>query len=283
MRTLIDRPDRADPMAPVPFRVSAVARETEDTVTISLDPPDGGAFGFAPGQFDMLYAFRIGEVPISISGDPADPRVLVHTVRDVGPVTHALSAVEPGDVVGVRGPFGTDWGVDEGAGGDVVVVAGGIGLAPLRPAVYRLIAERGRFGRVVLLYGARTPAELLFPAELATWRSRFDLDVAVTVDAARPGWHGDVGFAASLIPRAAFDPERTLALVCGPEVMMRVTAQALLDRDVRPERIRISMERNMQCGVGLCGHCQFGPTLVCRDGPVFSHDRLAGWLRIREL
>jgi NAD(P)H-flavin reductase len=282
MRTLTD-PGRADPMAPVPFLVREVARETTDTVTVTLDPPSGRPFAFAPGQFDMLYAFGIGEVPISISGDPADPRGLVHTIRDVGVVSHALSSVEPGAILGVRGPFGTGWGVDDGAGGDVVIVAGGIGLAPLRPAVYRLIAGRERFDRVVLLYGARTPEELLFTAELAAWRSRFDLEVGVTVDAARPGWHGDVGFAASLIPRAAFDPERTLALVCGPEVMMRVTARSLIDLGVPPGRIRISMERNMQCGVGLCGHCQFGPSLVCRDGPVFPYDRLAGWLGIREL
>ncbi len=263
MRTLTDL-GRADPMAPAPARVRHVARETADTVTVTLDPP-GGGFAFSPGQFDMLYAFGVGEVPISISGDPAASGALVHTIRDVGVVTHALSSMEPGDVMGVRGPFGTQWAVEDGAGGDVVVVAGGVGLAPLRSAIYRLIAQRERFGRVVLLYGARTPDEMLFPTELAAWRGRFDLEVGVTVDAARSGWHGDVGFAASLIPRATFDPERTLALVCGPEVMMRVSAQALVDQGVSPGRIRISMERNMQCGV------------------VFPYDRMAGWLGIREL
>ena len=279
-----------DPMAPAPFRVRRVSRDTHDTVTIELEPPhdrvpSGSAAGprFAPGQFNMLYVFGLGEVPISISGDPAEPDALVHTVRAVGAVTRALRGLRRGAVVGVRGPYGSAWPVDEAAGHDVVIMAGGIGLAPLRPAIYHLLARRDRYGKVVLLYGARTPADLLYTRQLERWRGRFDAQIEVTVDAAPPGtWLGHVGVAGTLLPRAEFDASRAVALVCGPEVMMRFAIADLRHRGLAPEQIYLSMERNMRCAIGLCGHCQFGPTFVCKDGPVFRYDRLAPFLGVRE-
>ena len=268
-------------MTPVPFRVRHVRRETHDVWTLELEPP-GGRFPFAPGQFNMLYAFGSGEVPISISGDPDRPEVLTHTIRAVGAVTRAVCEIPRGGILGVRGPYGTGWPMAEADGRDVVVVAGGIGLAPLRPALFRLMSRRERFGRVAILYGARTPSDLIYVKELAKWRGRFDLEALVTVDAARNGWRGPVGTVTTLIPRSRFDAAHALAFVCGPEVMIRFTVAALLDRGVPRERIHVSMERNMKCGVGLCGHCQLGPEFVCKDGPVFPYPRVERLMKARE-
>lgn len=267
--------------APVPHRVSRRLRETKDTWTLELEPLDGDPLGVLPGQFTMLYAFGVGEVPISVCGDTEGP--LVHTVRAVGAVTEAICASKPGAVLGVRGPFGNAWPVEGAAGSDVVIVAGGIGLAPLRPALTHVLQRRDEYGAVALLYGSRTPADILYARELERWRSRFDLHVGVTVDSATGDWRGRVGVVPALVAGARFDPGSTFALVCGPEIMMRFAARALLDRGVPAERIYISMERNMQCGVGHCGHCQLGPTLICRDGPVYRYDELARLMEVREL
>jgi NAD(P)H-flavin reductase len=268
-------------MAPRPFRVVRRRRETRDTWTLELEPARGEPLLVAPGQFTMLYAFGIGEAPISVSGDPEGP--LVHTVRAVGAVTDAICASRPGATLGVRGPFGNAWPVDGAAGADVLVVAGGIGLAPLRPAVYELLRRRGEFGEVAVLYGSRTPRELLYRRELERWRGRFDLQVDVTVDAAEGDWRGNVGVVTKLVAGARFDPTAAVALVCGPEIMRRFAARALLERGVPAERIHLSMERDMHCGLGHCGHCQLGPTLICRDGPVYRYDELAPLLEVREL
>jgi NAD(P)H-flavin reductase len=272
-----------DPMRPRPFTVSRIGRETGDTFTLNLEPAEAGGFPFIPGQFNMLYVFGVGEAPISISGDPARPEVLVHTVRAVGSVTRALQSLSKGDQVGVRGPFGTPWPVEQAHGHDVVVVAGGIGLAPLRPVLYHLLLHRGQYGRVVLLYGARTPRDLIFSRELREWRSRFDLEVEVTVDRATAEWQGAVGVVTKLITRSPFDPASAVAFVCGPEVMIRFTAMALQGRGVAVPNIFVSLERNMRCAVGLCGHCQFGPAFVCKDGPVFRYDRALPFFGLREV
>jgi NAD(P)H-flavin reductase len=263
------------------WRVIANRPESRDTVTLELEPPE--PFSFQPGQFNMLRVPGIGEVPISISGDPSTPGPVLHTIRDVGAVTHALCEARPGHQIGVRGPYGTSWPVQAAEGGDVVIVAGGIGLPPLRPAIYYVLAHRESFGRLVLLYGARTPSDLLFTDELATWRSRFDLTLEVTVDTAGRDWRGNVGVVPDLIGRATFAPEKSVAFTVGPEIMMRFAVRALLAAGVTADRVYLSMERNMQCAASLCGHCQLGPFLVCRDGPVFSYRPLARWLGVREL
>jgi len=268
---------------PEPWRVVARQQESPDTVTLDLAPPEGSPYSFRPGQFNMLYAFGAGEVPISVSGDPASPDVVRHTIRDVGLVTHALCGLAPGERVGLRGPYGTHWPLAEAENGDVVLMAGGLGLPPLRPAIYHLLAHRDRYRRVVLLYGARTPTDLLFPGELSTWRSRFDLEVLVTVDATASDWRGDVGVVPDLVAQAKFDPVDTTAFLVGPEIMMRFGVRALHAAGVGEERMFLSMERNMQCAAGMCGHCQLGPFLICRDGPVLGYWRLAPWLRLREV
>jgi NAD(P)H-flavin reductase len=270
-------------MTPVACRVFETRRETVDTVTLAVEPPLDAPFSFQAGQFNMLYAFGIGEVPISISGDPTRSGVVLHTVREVGKVSAALVSAQAGSTIGLRGPYGSQWPVDDPVQRDIVIVAGGVGLAPLRPAVYQVVEQRERYGRVVLLYGARTPSDLLFRDELATWRGRFDIEVMVTVDNALAGWRGTVGVVPSLIQRATFDASGAVALVVGPEIMMRFAISALAERGVTPDRIHLSMERNMRCAVGTCGHCQLGPFFVCKDGPVFRYDQLEPWLRIREL
>jgi NAD(P)H-flavin reductase len=270
-------------MLPRPFRVTSTRRDTRDTHTLELAPLDGEPLGFAPGQFTMLLAFGVGEVPISISGDPAHPEVLRHTIRDVGSVSHALAAASPGSVLGVRGAFGTGWDVERGRGSDVVIVAGGIGLAPLRPAVLQLAAARKDYGRVLLLYGARNPGEILYAEEQQVWAGQHGLDVEVIVDSGAPAWRGRVGLVTQLVERAPFDAASALALVCGPEVMMRHAARALVHRGMAPDRVRLSMERNMKCGIGLCGHCQLRELFCCLDGPVLGYDRLASLMARAEL
>jgi NAD(P)H-flavin reductase len=276
--------DILDPMLPQLYHVQRMRREIPDTFTLELEPADGSDIPpFATGQFNMLYVFGVGEVPISISGDPAKRKPLVHTTRAVGTVTKAMRQLKPGDVIGVRGPFGSHWPIECAQGKDVVIVAGGIGLAPLRSALYQITAQREKYGKVALLYGARTPADILYRRELEHWRGRFDLEVYVTVDQATVTWHGSVGVVTKLIPRASFDLENTMVLVCGPEVMMRFTVKELEKRGVAAEHIYISMERNMKCAVGFCGHCQYGPHFVCKDGPVFQYSRVHSLFTKREI
>jgi anaerobic sulfite reductase subunit B len=275
-------PPEPGPMVPVPYRLLAKRQETADTWTLELQPHRGERLAFEPGQFTMLSAFGSGEVPISISGDPGWEGPLVHTVRAVGLATKAICDAAPGDVLGVRGPFGHPWPVEDLARRDVLVVAGGVGLAPLRTAILALLAHREQHGRILLLYGGRSPDQLLFADELNEWARR-GLDVAVTVDSAGPEWLGHVGVVPRLVARAEFDPASAVALVCGPELMMRFTVAALAQSGLDSDRVYASLERNMQCGVGHCGHCQLGPTLVCRDGPVYRWSELERWLAIREL
>jgi NAD(P)H-flavin reductase len=268
---------------PAAFRVVDKHRETGDTWTLRLEPAGASApGGFAAGQFAMLYAFGVGEAPISISG-VGDDGAVVHTVRAVGAVTQAICAAQPGDTLGVRGPFGTLWPLPEAEGCDVILVAGGIGLAPLRPVIHQLIAHRERYGAVSILYGGRSPAELLYGHELEHWRGRFDIDVDVTVDVADAGWRGRVGVVTRLIPRAVFEPGRAVAMMCGPEVMMRFAAVALEDHGVTKDRIWLSLERSMMCATGHCGHCQLGPLFICKDGPVLRRDVVEPLMATAEL
>jgi len=274
---------KESPMHPRPFRILEVSRELSDTFSMTLTPEDGSSVSFEPGQFNMLYVFGVGEVPISISGDPTNRSVIVHTTRAVGSVSAALNEMKPGATVGVRGPFGSAWPLAPAEGKDLVFVAGGIGLAPLRPAIYAAMAERQKYGNIAVLYGARTPEDILFAKELQRWRSRFDIDVQVTVDRATGHWPGRVGLVTNLVALSGFDPDNAVAYTCGPEVMMRFVSAALQERGVTLDRIYISMERNMKCAVGFCGHCQWGSQFICRDGPVFRADQVYDAFNTREL
>jgi len=272
-----------DPMLPQPYRVAGVSRDLADTVTLELVSESGPQPPFVSGQFNMLYAFGVGEIAVSLSGDPSERDRFFHTVRAVGAVSTALAGLSPGDTVGLRGPFGKGWPLEQAADRDLLIVAGGLGLAPLRPVVYEALANRDRYGRVVVLVGSRHPSDLLYRGELEHWRQHLDVEIEVTVDHADAGWHGNVGVVPGLIERAPFDPARVVAMICGPEIMMRFTVNALREAAVPDKRIHLSMERNMKCAVGLCGHCQFGPNFVCRDGPVLSLDAIADILAVREI
>ena len=268
-----------DPMVPKRYRIQRIHREIPDTFTLELEPKDGSEIPqFATGQFNMLYIFGVGEIPISISGDSNKRRPLVHTTRAVGTVSKAMRDLKPDDIIGVRGPFGSSWPVKQAEGNDVVIAAGGIGLAPLRSVMYHIISHREKYGKAVLLYGARTPADILYRRELELWRAHFDLEVYVTVDRATGSWRGSVGVVTRLIPRAPFDPQNTIAMVCGPEIMMRYTVAEFEKRGVAKENIYVSMERNMKCAIGMCGHCQYGPNFVCKDGPVFPYNKIESLL-----
>ncbi len=266
---------------PWPTRVCRRRQEAPDVWTLDLEAPVGAAAAFAPGQFNMLTVFGVGEIPVSLSGDPSRSQSWVHTVRAVGPVSQALATAPVGTVLGARGPYGSDWPLSVGLGRDILLIAGGLGLAPLRPAIYALLAARAHYGRLALCYGARGPRDLLFRREFARWAR--GMQVQTTVDHAPAGWSGRVGVVTRLIERADFRPERSLALVCGPEVMMRFAVAALRAAGVDDDYIYLSLERNMKCALARCGRCQLGGTLVCRDGPVMCYGRVGHLLRVPEL
>jgi NAD(P)H-flavin reductase len=278
-------PAVADPMIPVPYRVTGHVVETRDSVTLVLTPGGVPLPPFLPGQFMMLAVPGVGEIAISVSGDPAATGgTLVHTIRAVGAVSQALHDAWPGTVVGARGPFGKGWDVASATGRDLVIAAGGVGLAPLRPVLLAALADRGRYGRVVLVAGARTPEEFLFRGELEALAVQENgCEIELTIDQPATGWDGTVGFVTEPLARLSLDPANTTAFVCGPEPMMRFSAQVLLGKGMAAGDIRVSLERNMQCGIGLCGHCQLGPLLLCRDGPVAGYDVAGPLLAVREL
>ncbi|WP_207782087.1 FAD/NAD(P)-binding protein [Phytoactinopolyspora limicola] len=270
-------------VVPRRYRVVDNVEETYDTTTLTLEPIDAAIAAPAPGQFTMLTSFGVGEVPVSVSGDLHEHTSLVHTLRAVGAVTTSLATARPGNVLGVRGPFGTGWDLAAGMGRDLVVIAGGIGLAPLRPVLYAALAAPSSFRRVITLIGARTPRDLLYGRQMSTLSARPRFDVWTTVDHPSPDWCGSVGVVTTLLERVPLDPEHTVAYVCGPEAMMRFAAEALLDRGVPAKQVQVSLERNMRCGAGLCGHCQLGPLLLCRDGPVNTYDQVLSLMTTKEL
>lgn len=273
-----------NPLIPVPHKVHAVRKEASDTFTLDVAPNEGDAPPeYEPGQFNMLYVFGVGDVPISISGRSEKTGGWLHTIRDVGTVTGALCGLKPGQMVGVRGPFGTSWPHRLAEGKDLVIMAGGIGLAPLRPVLEAVVKNRDRFGHVSLLYGARNPDGLLYEHDREVWRGKYGIKVKVTVDTGDRDWKGNVGVVTHLVNRVNIDPAHTVAMVCGPEIMMKFSVRELLQAGAPEDRVFISMERNMKCAVGFCGHCQYGPAFICKDGPVFPFNKIANLLKQREL
>ena len=271
-------------MTPAPYRVLDRVAESRDTATLRLSPVADTLPVPAPGQFMMMSAFGVGEVAISVSGLPgsAEPTV-THTIRAVGAVSRKLHDAAPGTVIGLRGPFGTGWGVQNAAHRDLVIVAGGVGLAPLRPVILAALDDRDRFGRISVIVGARRREDFLFGADLDAWSQRPDIDVHLTVDVPVQGWPGEVGFVTEPLRWLPLRPVMTTAFLCGPEAMMRNGAAELIRKGMWASDIEVSLERNMQCGIGWCGHCQLGPLLLCRDGPVVGYDVAESLLRIREL
>ncbi len=273
----------SDPMLPVPAQIQKWELENHDTFTLHVSAGTTPLPKFLPGQFNMLYVFGVGELPISISGDPEAHFSLTYTVRSVGKATNRLVTRSVGEWIGVRGPYGTGWPLEEARGKDVVLVAGGIGLAPLRPAIYHILRYRADFGRLIIAYGARSPGDMIFRHELVSWKRNADAQVLTTVDYGGLNWHGHVGVVTTMLHRLRLDPPRTAAFICGPEVMMRFAAIELEGRGLAPSQIYVSMERNMKCAVGHCGHCQFGPYFVCKDGPVFPYTQVVDWINRYEI
>jgi NAD(P)H-flavin reductase len=267
------------------MRIAAARAEVAGVRTYDLvfrDPRAAARYEFAPGQFNMLYLPGIGEAAISISSDPRDRGSISHTVKAVGNVTDALARLGAGDEVILRGPFGTPWPLADLRGHDVAIATGGVGLASVRAALLQIASDRGSYGRVTLLFGAKTPAALLYEREYDAWRGR-GIDVRVVVDQADAGWRGHTGLVTALFDDLALDPDRTGLVACGPEPMMLAVVRRAEAEGLAQEQMFLSMERNMVCAARLCGLCQFGPEFVCRDGPVFSYDRIARFLAIPNL
>ena len=263
----------SDPFLPDVASIVRVAEETPDTKTFALrfrDPENGNGFHFLPGQFVEMSVFGYGEAPFCIASSPTRPAMLEATVRRVGPLTGALHRLGSGDEVGIRGPFGNGFDIEAACGKNLLFVGGGIGLPPLRSLIWNVLDERDRFGRVTILYGARTPHDLVYKDELREWAERSDVEFRVTVDLAEQGWTGAVGVVPVLFDKVKLNPESTLAYVCGPPIMIRFVVRDLLKRGFKEEAIISTLERMMQCGIGKCNHCAIGHRYVCRDGPVFN-------------
>jgi NAD(P)H-flavin reductase len=274
----------ADPMVTHPVMIRKVIWENDDTFTLSLDLGDAlPDYRFLPGQFNMVYLYGTGEVAISISSDPAKTATLDHTIHRVGTVTTALAQRKRGDVIGLRGPFGSHWPVEAGRGKDVCIVTGGIGLAPLRPLIYSILHNRDAYGRVIVMYGGRSPLDLLYRVELEKWGNDHRVETLVTVDRGDSSWKGNIGVVTALFSYIKLDARNTVAYVCGPEVMMKYTVVELEHRGIPSDQVFLSMERNMKCAVGFCGHCQFGPTFICKEGPVYPLPKIRHLLDRKEL
>ena len=273
------------PMQPFVAEIAEIVREAPNVSTYWLKFQDKtlqDGFHFKAGQFNMLLVPGLGEAAISISSDMEDPRRIAHTIRIAGNVTNAISRMNVGDVLGVRGPFGSWWSLDDCAGRDIVIAAGGVRLPPIRPVLYYIMHHRRDFGRVIVLYGARTPNDLQFTREYKTWQDA-GIELDVTVDRGDDSWTGRVGVVPILFYNTRIDPKNTVILTCGPEIMIRFVIFEALARRIPSERIFVSLERNMRCGIGSCGHCQIGPFFVCKDGPVFSFDKLQPYVNVEEL
>lgn len=272
--------------APNPYLIQVATivekiREAEDIDTYRLrfvDEQVQRSFRFAAGQFNMVYLFGVGEVAISIVSDPDEPESLDHTIRAVGRVTKAIAQLQPGDELGIRGPFGQGWPLDDAQGKDVLIVTGGLGCAPVVGAIEYIFRRRNQYGAVKILHGVKTPHDLLFRERFDVWRRHPDTQVLLTSDQPDKTWHYHVGVVTELFEQVALDPARTMVLMCGPEIMMRLGVPILMQRGIPATAIYVSLERHMECGIGLCGHCQLGPYFLCKDGPVMRYDRVAPWL-----
>ena len=274
----------SDPMTTQSVVIRKIIWENDDTFTLTLDLDGiGGGYAFLPGQFNMVYVFGTGEAAVSISSDPARPGTLDHTIHRVGLVTSALAQKKRGDLIGIRGPFGSSWPIEVAKGKDVCIASGGIGLAPLRPVIYSVLKNRSAYGRIIVLYGGRSPLDLLYRVELERWANDFEVEVLVTVDRGDSSWKGHIGVVTSLFQYIKLDARETIAYVCGPEIMMKYTIDELERRGVPQEQMYVSMERNMKCAIGFCGHCQYGPTFICKEGPVYPVPRVRPLLDRKEL
>lgn len=264
------------------YQIQSIFHDTHDVFTLALTKQDQKKRQvFLPGQFNMLYQFGIGEVAISICSSPSDDEMVLHTIRAVGSVTRSLQKLKKGDEIGVRGPFGTHWPLTK-KGCDVLLIAGGVGIAALRPVLFSLAQRAHEYQKITLIYGTRTIDDILYKKEMEEWKKQ-GLDIKVTLDCADIHWQGQVGVVTSLINEHLPNPSNTIVLICGPEIMIQFAVKELMRAQVNEDNVYMSLERNMQCAVGFCGQCQYGPYFLCKDGPVFSYPQIKNYLTIREL
>lgn len=256
--------------------VTEIIEETPSIKTLVLRVE--GSLRAKPGQFNMLYYWGIGEIPVSIASIPIVMNgytIIEHTVKATGAVSRALVySLGKGDIIGLRGPYGRGWPIDAGLGMDILIIAGGIGIAPLRPLVRYILEHRRDYGRLLLLYGARTPRDIIYREEIEYYMKNHDIEVYLSSDTSSSEWRHHVGFVTDLLDTVRISPENTIAFICGPEAMMKTAVKKLLSRGLKSNQLYLSLERRMRCGVGVCGTCQFGHFFVCRDGPVFRLDEI---------
>ncbi len=272
--------------AEVVERVAELAGHVSNIVTLRLrftDPAVHAAYRFTPGQFNMLYLYGVGEVPISIVSDPLDSHLFDHTIRAVGRVTHVMAELDSGARLGVRGPFGRGWPLEQARGRDVLIVTGGLGCAPVVSVIEYVLRRRTEYGRLIIMQGVKHSDDLIWRARYEAWAAAPDTQVLLAASEAGPGWPWSHGHVTALFEQAEFDPASTVSMMCGPEGMMLAAVTALQQKGMPDEAMWMSMERNMKCAVGLCGHCQLGPQFICRNGPVFSYAEVKPLLGIRGL
>ncbi|HTT12563.1 MAG TPA: FAD/NAD(P)-binding protein [Burkholderiaceae bacterium] len=265
---------------PAPATVVERIDDAQGIFTLQLqldDPRQRAAYHFVPGQFNMLSLFGVGEVAISVVSDPQQPELISHTIRTLGRITRGLAQLNAGDAVGVRGPFGRGWPLADITGRNVLVVTGGLGCAPVVSVINYILMRRAQFGRLAIVQGVKHPQDLIWRERYAYWRTLPHTEVWLAADVGAPLWPGHIGRVTELFDRIDITPDMAV-LLCGPEIMMVIAIRQLLARGVAPGSISLSMERNMQCGRGVCGHCQLGPHFLCRDGPVFAYPAIAEWL-----
>ena len=271
----------ANPYLIHPATIVEKIQEAEDITTYRLQLVDEQVrrqFRFKAGQFNMVYLFGVGEVAISILSDPDEPQLLDHTIRAVGRTTQAIAGLQAGDVLGIRGPFGQGWPLDEARGRDLVIVTGGLGCAPVVGAIEYIVRRRAQYGSIKILHGVKTPHDLLYRERFDAWRLIPDTEVLLTSDQPGKSWSHHIGVVTELFEQVTIDPVKSIVLMCGPEIMMRLGVPILVRRGISSTAIYVSLERHMECGIGLCGHCQIGPYFLCKDGPVMRYDRVVPWL-----
>lgn len=272
-----------NPDRPIPVEVIERITENPSIFTLHLrftDPADAEAYQLQPGQYNMLYLYGVGEIPISIVSDPEHGGVLEHTIRTVGRVTQGMERLQVGDQLGLRGPYGQGWPLEAAEGQDVVIVTGGLGCAPVVSMIRYILRRRERFGRLTILQGVKHTDDLIWRKQYEAWKRLPNTQVLLAADVGGPNWPYSVGKVTVLFSQAGIDPQRSIVLLCGPEIMMKASIDRLLALKVPAEAIWLSIERNMQCGIGHCGHCQVGPYFVCQDGPVFHYPKLQSWLGV---
>ncbi|MBI5782761.1 MAG: FAD/NAD(P)-binding protein [Gammaproteobacteria bacterium] len=270
----------------IPSEIEVVERVQESPTIFTLrlrftDPAQHADFRFEPGQFNMLYLYGVGEVAISIVSDPEDEMLFDHTIRVVGRVTRGLAQLKAGDRLGVRGPYGRGWPLKQAKNRDVMIITGGLGCAPVVSVINYVIRRRDQFRRLAIMQGVKHSDDLIWRKQYAHWGKQPDTQVLVAANEGATLWPWHVGNVTELFDRVEFDAARAIVMMCGPEGMMEAAMRQLLHRGVEPDNVYLSMERSMNCAVGLCGHCQYGGKYVCKDGPVFRYSDVKPLFGIR--